>query len=78
MVKNLIPKKYSRNLEIFGGKHSPNHLELKYENRFKKRVEINSQTQFEEKSMFLKKPKILGSETPTKNEIFLEKHLTHA
>ena len=44
----------------------------------KKGVEINSQTQFEEKSMFLKKPKISGSETRPKNEIFLEKHLTHA
>ena len=52
-------------MEIYCGKHSSNHLKLKYENRFEKGVEINSQTQFEEKFMFLKKPKISGSEIPT-------------
>ena len=78
MVKNLIPEKYSRNLEIFGGKHSPNHLKLKYENCFEKGVEINSQTLFEEKSMFLKNPKYPDPKPQLKNEIFLEKHLTHA
>ena len=78
MVKNLVPKKCSRNLEIFDEKRSPNHLELKYENCFEKGVEINSQTQFEEKFMFLKNPKYPDPKPRLKNEIFLQKHLTHA
>ena len=45
-----------RNLEIFGGKHSPNHLELKYENRFQKGVKIGSQSQFKDITKFLKNP----------------------
>lgn len=65
MVKNLITEKYSQNLEIFGEKHSPNHLELKYENRFEKGVEINSKTLFEEKSMFLKNQKFPDPKHPT-------------
>ena len=41
-------------------------MEANGENQFENGVEINSQTQFEGKSTFLKKPKIFGSETPTR------------
>ena len=63
--KKSRSEKYSRNLEIFSEKCSPRNLESNSENRFEKGVEMSSQTQVEGKFMFLKKPKIFGSETPT-------------
>jgi len=55
--KSHTGKRYP-NLEIFDVKWSLKYLEANGENQFENGVEINSQTQFEGKSTFLKKPKI--------------------
>ena len=63
--KSHTGKRYP-NLEIFYVKWSLKYLEANGENQFENGVEINSQTQFERKSTFLKKPKIFGFETLTR------------